>query len=184
MADWWSPSYALTQDDIQYLIPGITVTLYPDLDGKTLDDLLDRSGRGMVLFVEHEDNDSIDGHWLALARQREGLLMFDPYGGHAEPWFLDRTFVSDRTLKTLDEDAPKLDIIVKRANIKPIYSPTRYQRMVKGVDTCGRHCVVRLWNHEKNDSEYKMYLQSYGEDYDKTVTDLTNARLKNKYGTG
>lgn len=168
-------SYSLSQSDVQKLVPGITVTLYTELAGKSLAQLLDSKGRGMVLFVESETPLSISGHWLALIMQPSegGLLIFDPYGGKVDPWYLDRTFVSARDLATLKESAPLLTDIVQSSGVRPLYSPIRYQQMKEDINTCGRHCVVRIWHQNKNNAEYDMYMRSFGRPFDDVVTELT-----------
>jgi hypothetical protein len=181
---WKSPGYALSLEEMNFLLPGVPVTLYPELQGKLLADIVDSHGRGIVLFVQRETKDAIEGHWLAICRQRHGILLFDPYGGHQDPWYLNHTFVSNRALKALREEAPLLDGIVQRSNMQPLYNEVRYQRMSPDVDTCGRHCVVRLWNAGMEDTEYHRFMQAQGDDFDKAVTELTNEVLASMPGIG
>lgn len=175
-------SYALTDKDVHKLIPGLPLTLYSDLPNKTLGSLLDNRGRGLVLFVQDKDNSSVIGHWLAVATQPNGLLVFDPYGGKEDPWYLDRKFISNRDQKALDETSPHLSTLIKNAGIRPIYSTERYQEMKKGIETCGRHCVVRLWHKDKDVQRYSRYMSnarylSGGASNDDIVTHWTDEVL-------
>lgn len=131
----------------------------------------------MILFVEKETPTAISGHWLAVAKQGASCLVFDPYGGKKEPWYLDHTFIPKRVLASLNETVPVLATIVSKAGLRPIFNPHRYQRMKDDIDTCGRHSVVRLWHGDMSNDEYHHWITSYGPDYDATVTQLTNEKL-------
>lgn len=172
-------SYALTDKDVHRLLPGVPLTLYSDLTDKSLSSLLDSRGRGMILFVESEKSSTISGHWLAVATQPDGLLVFDPYGGRSQdPWYLDRKFISNRDEKALNESAPHLHKLITSAGIKPIYSTVRYQELQKGIDTCGRHCVVRLWHKDRDLKRYDSFMDTArsltGATFDELVTSWTD----------
>lgn len=170
-------SRELSNKDIRVLLPGVPITEYSQLATRNLSNIIDSSGRGIIFFIEEETATSLEGHWLAVIRQNEGVLVFDPYGGHKEPWFLDHTWVQNRNLKTLHEDKPELVGIIARAGMKILYNEHRLQAMKPGVETCGRHCVVRCWYPAANSDVYANWLQTQDGNPDVTVSKLTYAKL-------
>lgn len=172
----------LSETDMNKLCPGVPVTIFYDLQTKTLDEVLGTNDCGIILFVESKEGANISGHWLAMIRRpSEGtVLLFDPYGGGRSPWNLDRTFVSNGTLNALHESAPYMDEIVQGAGLKPVYNKFRFQRMREGVNTCGRHCAVRVMNWDKSDDEYKSFIEHFSAmhmDPDEAVTFITQQKL-------
>lgn len=167
----------LSDKDIRVLLPGVPITQYGDLDNKNLSNIIDGKGRGIIFFVEQETPSSLNGHWLAVIRQNDGVLLFDPYGGRKEPWYLDHTWVQARNLKRLHEDKPLLVGIVQRSGYKILYNEHRLQSMTKGVETCGRHCVVRCWNSGVDSDHYANWLIRQDGNPDVTVSKLTYEKL-------
>lgn len=167
----------LTDQDLHTLIPGVPITEYDDLDGKTLGELLDHNGHGMLFFIERESRTAKQGHWLCILRNQYGVEVFDPYGGTRDPWYLARRWVSPTELVKLGQGRPMLDTLIEAAGMKANYNETRLQKMKPGaVNTCGRHCVVRLWNDHLDDQDYDAWLQAQG-DPDEVVCRLTYAKL-------
>jgi hypothetical protein len=167
----------LSDDDLNALLPGIVITQYNELEGKTLGNIVNDNGIGIVLFVQKETPTVTAGHWLAVGQRSDGVVLFDPYGGYRDPWFLGHTWVSNKTLKALDQDRPLLSSIITASGMRPLYNEHRLQKMAPGIDTCGRHCVVRLWNLHMDNDEYANWLIEEGWNPDKTVTEMTFAKL-------
>lgn len=168
---------SLSDADLRHLVPGVPITLYKDLKGATLSDITDSAGRGMILFTDDETPTAISGHWFAVLPQRTGFLVFDPYGGTAsDPWYDGVKFVSRTELRELGQSRPMLDDVFRRAGVRVLFNETPFQKRVDDVNTCGRHCVVRLWNRDMTNAEYKSYIYSQGPDADATVTRLTETR--------
>lgn len=167
----------LTDADMEILLPHTPITKYGDLQGKSLGHILDHEGRGIIFFAETETGSSLSGHWLAVARQPDGVLLFDPYGGTEDPWFLDHTWVSARTNKSLDQTGPFLQQLVQASGLRPLYNKHRLQRMKEGINTCGRHCVVRLWHSTLDSDAYAELLHAEHGNPDMTVAKLTYDKL-------
>ena len=168
----------LTDSDLRKLLGrDIPITLYNDLEGKSLGQIVDHSGRGIVLFVQKENSTMVEGHWLAVCRMDDGVLIFDPYGGRQDPWFLNRTFVTERALDALDQEAPLLSSMVKASGLRPLFTGKRLQAMKEGIETCGRHCVVRLWNRHLSSAAYEKWLERQDDNPDLTVCKQTYAKL-------
>jgi hypothetical protein len=69
---------------------------------------------------------------------------------------------------------------VRKAGFEPLFNRTAYQQDKKDINTCGRHCVVRIWNAHLNNAEYTAALYSKGDNADTVVTQLTDAILQGK----
>jgi hypothetical protein len=167
----------LSDKDIRVLLPGVPITEYSDLANRNLANIIDAKGCGIIFFVEQRTATSLNGHWLAVIRQNDGVLVFDPYGGTREPWYLDHTWLQARTLKALHEDKPELVGIIQRSGAKILYNEHRLQAMQKGVETCGRHCVVRCWHAGVGSDQYANWLQTQDGNPDLSVAKMTYARL-------
>lgn len=167
----------LSDTDLRALLPGVPITQYNELEDKSLGNLIDQKGRGIVLFVQKETSRAVEGHWLGLCRLNEGLLAFDPYGGSRDPWYLDHTWSTSEQLDKLDQEAPILSRIIRHSGLQPVYNTVRLQVMKKGIETCGRHVVVRLWNQHMGTKEYAQWLKSEDGNPDFTVCKLTYEKL-------
>lgn len=175
----------LSDDDVKVLAPGVPCTLYKDLEGKTLREVTDGAGRGLVLLVEDETANAIVGHWVALCRQPNGLLVFDPYGGREDPWYEMSTFVSNRERQALDQTRPLLRDLARRSgNLRMLFNTTEYQKEAPGINTCGRHCIVRLWQQRMNNAQYKEWMGAQGTSPDVAVTIFTQRQLDKRRNGG
>jgi hypothetical protein len=156
-------SKSLSDSELMRLCPGSPVNLYTDIKSKHLDDCLGPTGCGFVLFVERNDPDNTVGHWLAMLRQGTQVEMFDPYGsrGGRDPWFLDHTFVPSSSLRELHESQPVMDGWIRSHGCTPVSNPYRFQVMKQGINTCGRHCAVRIMNSQFNIHDYNAYIRHY-----------------------
>lgn len=165
---------SLSNSDLEKLVPGVPVTSYPELKEKRLSDIVDSYGRGFILFEEESTPNETSGHWFCICSQPGGMLVFDPYGGtESDPWYDGIKFNTIHKLRELGQGRPLLDDVFRNAGVKVLFNTTKFQKDIKDVNTCGRHCVVRLWNHQMTSPEYKEYIFSQGPEPDVTVTVLT-----------
>lgn len=170
-------SLELSDLDMRACLPGTPITEYDDLAGKTLGNILDDNGRGILFFTESDTAAGKQGHWLAILRNEYGVEVFDPYGSkERDPWYLNSTWVTKAQLRALRQDRPMLDALVAASGYKANYNEHRLQKMKQGVNTCGRHCVVRLWNSYMQEDEYARWLRAQGNP-DIVVSELTYAKL-------
>jgi hypothetical protein len=170
---------SMSDDDIHKILPGIPLTLYSDLDDCTYGNLVDNRGRGMVLFVQSETADTIAGHWLGLCRLPSGsVLVFDPYGGKQDPWYLNSTWISGRAQKRFDEESPQLARVIQKSGLNVTFNPTRYQKDAANINTCGRHCIVRLLHDHLSNDAYGEWMRAQDSDPDTVVTEITEELLK------
>lgn len=170
---------SLSDKDIQRLLPDVPVTLYKDLKGASLSSITDDRGRGVLLFTDEETPSTIQGHWFAILPQEGAYLVFDPYGGTStDPWRDGVKFVTRYELRELGQERPMLDDVFKRAGVRVTFNTTKFQSKANDVNTCGRHCVVRLWHAGMDSPEYKDFIYSHGPDADATVTRMTEERTR------
>lgn len=171
-------AYPLSNTDLNYFLPGVPITMYARFaEEPPLNTVVDAKGRGLVLFVSTEEGDSVSGHWLAiLVRPHEhNVLLYDPYGGKRDPWGLNHGFVrTKQALSELGETRPLLVPYFARHGLPAVFNVTRDQRMAKTIGTCGRHCVVRLWNAAVGDDEYDAWIHGFADAPDVVVTQLTD----------
>lgn len=168
-------AYPLSDDDIQALLPGTPTVLYSELEGKAFKDITDNNGHAMVLFVNEETPTEVVGHWLAIVKLADGVLLFDPYGSvRPDPWYRNAADLTKAELAETHQSRPVLEQIVRDAGYRPLFNRTAFQQDKRDVNTCGRHCVVRIWHAHLDNEDYAAALYGAGENADTVVTKLTD----------
>jgi len=172
-------SKELTDTQMQTLCPGCPITEYGRLAETPATAALGPQGTGFLFFTEKNTPEVSIGHWLGMIRTGNSIEVFDPYGAKpgGDPWYLDHTFVSPQSLIALKESAPIVRQWAMRNNLTPTFNPYKYQQMKNGINTCGRHCCVRVKNADMSESEYHAYIQQLCRTYrcspDQLVTAMT-----------
>lgn len=175
----------LDADELHLLVRGVPINPYASLATEPLSTLVDSQGRGLLLFEVVPR----DGHWLAMLvhGDTKELEVFDPYGGKGvDPWYacfqkadaVDG--VTPASLDQLGQGSPLVAQAAKAAGLVPTFNSFAYQSVSGSVQTCGRHCIVRMWkgNNRLLLPAYRAYLDSVqlpNETYDTEVTRLTQA---------
>jgi hypothetical protein len=168
-----SKSYSLSDGDIRKLLgQDISIITYPELKHlQSADDMFDDKGRCILLFLTENDH---SGHWLALIKRGQTIEFFDPYGEAPED---QKDNVPEANLERLDESQPYLTDLIKASGYKTVYNHFGYQKDKAGINTCGRHCAVRLLNKDLPLPKYKTMIQNSGLSPDDYVTKATYAIL-------
>lgn len=166
--------YPLSDGDIRTILgDDIRILTYPDL-GKLKDwrQMFDAKGRCILLFLTSSPT---EGHWCCLLNKKKGIEFFDPYG---EPPGEILEDIPDSRLAALDQNQPYLTRLL-RASGKPVfYNTYPFQTDKSGVNTCGRHCVVRCLYAPKSLEQYLKVIQKSGMSPDNFVAALTANWLK------
>lgn len=168
--------YSLSDGDIQKLLPGVKIIAYPDLANYSrIEDALDDQGRVVILF---ETESKTVGHWIALhATPDGGIEFFDSYGLRPDS---QKRWLSKSKLVELNEDEPLLMDLLRdsEARGKPVtFNATHFQSDRDNVQTCGRHCVVRLMSKGSSLPNYTAWLKGEPGTPDDVVTRITNTHL-------
>jgi hypothetical protein len=63
--------------------------------------------------------------------------------------------------------------MLKASKYKVVSNPYHFQKEGGDVNTCGRHCCVRLYHYDMSLPEYKKTIEDSGMSPDEYVTSLT-----------
>jgi len=119
----------------------------------SIDEVLDVDGSVIILYQKEEQK----GHFCLLTnRYKEGsLYFFDPYGYDID----QEVKLADFQIRNMGgEIVPHLTHLIEKSNYDLIVSKTQYQEFEEHVNTCGRHCVVRLNYINLSDTEYNIFI--------------------------
>lgn len=168
-------TYALSDMDIQKLLGGTSLFRYPELhEMGTIDDAFDETGRAMMLYLTENAN---TGHWVCMLKKGNTVEYFDSYGGYKPDD--ERKWLSKQKQEELGQDEPTLTRMLREAGYKVTYNPYKFQEEVHDMNTCGRHCVVRLLLGHLPLKQYAKLIDSSGVSADEFVTAFT-AQLLHK----
>ena len=149
------------------------IVLYDNLDIN--DDILEvigKNNRCFLLFPTVHGSNS--GHWLALLYndKTNTLEHFDPYGLDVNQ---EMTYSSSRHVQA--NILGKLYAKAQQKGIKIIFNNVRYQKLTNGVNTCGRHCAIRLRFHYLTPTQYENLMSKQSMSPDWLVSILTFLEL-------
>jgi len=168
--------YPLNLYDMQALLPGVRVILYPELkDVRDIDDLLGPTGKVVILFLTTGIS---TGHWIAVYRRGDTVGFFDSYGLKPDA---QRGWLSHSQQVKLHQDKDLLRGLFDRelrtgSNIT--FSPYQFQDAHDESETCGRHVALRLHQSHLTDPQYRVWLEGKGtavgaNTFDEAVVKLT-----------
>lgn len=149
------------------------IVLYDNLDIN--DDILEvigKTNRCFLLFpTVHGSN---DGHWLALIYNDKTNVLehYDPYGLDVNQ---EMTYSTSRHVQA--NILGKLYAKAQQKGIKIIFNTVKYQKLTNGVNTCGRHCAIRLRFHYLTPTQYENLMMKQTMSPDWLVSILTFLEL-------
>lgn len=158
----------LSEDDIRDIVNNkVNVISYENLfNYGSIDEAL---GPYKALIVLYEVQTHSEGHWSLLYKQNNILHFFDPLGiPMDEELDLIPNFYK---LNNRGKKIPHLTYLVEKSGYKVISNQTKYQKVDKHINTCGRHCCVRLKFRDLNEEQYRKLWKTIPSD--KEVTELT-----------
>ncbi len=151
MPAWLAESFAVLRESLRHSMsneelsrvsPHTRVCKYADLaTARSLDEALG-PGKSCIFLYETKPG---YGHWCMVFLRRDGertiAEMFDPYG-----------LLPDDQLKLVDSDAriklaqdePHLTRLLFECPYDVEFNHFHLQAIQEGINTCGRHCLVRL----------------------------------------
>ena len=135
-----------------FAAPGTHIFMEHELVGKNRSWMVGSTGAYIMLY---EFPGKAMGHWICGWAQPDGSVHhFDPYGKPPNCYIQKKTY-----LNVLQEG-------------KYTYSHIDFQGHNRSIDTCGRHCLVRLMFRDHTDQEYSRLVHRNG-NADEVVTLMT-----------
>lgn len=131
--------YPLSDGDIKKILgPGTRIMTYPMLQNmSSINECFDSKGRCILLFLT---TGPTEGHWCCMLKKGNRIEYFDPYGESPEEM---KEQMPQNLLEQLDESSPYLTNLMRASGIPIYYNTHAFQKDRRGINTCGRHCVVR-----------------------------------------
>ena len=165
--------YPLSDADLRQLLGNdIKILTYPQLKNlSSIDQAFDRKGRSMLLILT---NGPTEGHWVCMIKKGDSIEYFDPYGEAPEE---QKDELSKSRLRALDQEAPYLTNLFRKSGYKITYNTFPFQKDSKSINTCGRHCAVRLFYAPMSLSKYHSIIGKSGMSPDDFVSALTASDL-------
>jgi len=161
-------TYSISDKDFEDAIGVKPFLYYPDLQNvKSVDELFDKDGRCAILFLT---TSLYHGHWTCLMKRGSVIEYFDPYGGYSPDG--ERRWLSHKELVNLHEDQPLLSELLRNSKYKILYNPFPYQSHSPQTNTCGKHCITRLYYKQLKEPEYRKMIRQSGKTPDQFVIDL------------
>ena len=154
--------YALSDSDIRVLLQtppnikgflptSVNIVPYTELGQyNSIDGLFSRCNCCIILYQEEINS----GHWVCLFKRNKTIYFFDSYGIRPDR---QQHTMSESVRKRFYED-PELIYLMYHSPYKIDYNPYQFQADGMDIATCGRHCIVRLWNRGKNADQYKKWV--------------------------
>lgn len=114
---------------------------YPELaQFNNINEMLGEYGCCVILFLTKWHY----GHWTACFRVNENTIeFFDSYGYMPDD---EKEFIEDNFMKDSNQNRNYLSELLYKSGCKIIYNEYKLQKRIKGINTCGKHCCVRINN--------------------------------------
>lgn len=164
-------AYPLTESDMRKVIPTLGIKSYTDLmDADTIDDVLDEKGRLMLLYLTEDES---TGHWVCLLKLRNEPIIeyFDPYGNYKPDG--EKKWLSLAKQREFGEDTDKLTKLLKNSPYTVKSNAIAFQKEESDNNTCGRHCLCRLYLKHLDLPQYAELVESSGVPADDFVSGFT-----------
>jgi hypothetical protein len=164
-------SYPLTETDMRKVIPTLGIKSYTDLlDATSIDDVLDEKGRLMLLYLTEDQS---TGHWVCLLKLRDKPIIeyFDPYGGFRPDG--EKKWLSLAKQREFGQDTDHLTKLLKNSPYTVKSNAIPFQKEKDDNNTCGRHCLARLYFKHLDLPQYAELVESSGISPDDFVSGFT-----------
>lgn len=164
-------AYSLSDKDMKKIIPTLKVVSYPELLNATnIDQILDEKGRLMLLYLTENEH---TGHWVCLLKRRgtKVLEYFDPYGNYGPDG--ESKWLTPQELEEFGQDTFHLSKLIKASPYKLLINKTKFQKDKRDVNTCGRHCLTRLYLKHLSLPQYTKLVKGSGLSPDDFVSGFT-----------
>jgi hypothetical protein len=176
----------LSNLDIKRVIPDVNIIIYSQLKNvKKIEDIIPHTNSKLCILYETEPEykGTSIGHWVCLFNTNDisstgenipYVEFFDPYGVFPDDELVKTIYKGPRILDKL-----LLDFMIRGGLVQ--YNDYQFQDYGDEINTCGKHCVMRLKNSSVDIETYKKILDSLKpfyrdktHQYDRIVTDFYN----------
>jgi hypothetical protein len=157
---------SLSSADLLKICEGqVNVHTYGSLGNLSSYEELFRDGKSCIVLYETRQG---YGHWVCLIQYQNYVEFFDPLG-----WRMDTelSVIDDHFRLVLGETVPHLSSLL--SGIRVISNTTPLQKESQFVNTCGRHCAVRIRFRNYEQREYLELFKKQKYTPDQLVTLLT-----------
>lgn len=182
----------LGDDDIKFFLPNAKIMKYNELNNyNTIEELLPKNKSFAIILYENQPN---KGHWTTIMRYKDKnrgdiIEFFDSLADNGEP-DAPLKWVTKKENKMLGQGHPILTDLLNKTNKPVIYNKLKFQSEGNKKDgniinTCGRHCLLRLitmLGNNYNLEQYQQFMKEVKEEskntYDEIVSHLINDFMK------
>jgi len=166
--------YPLSDGDLRKILgDDISIITYPELNKiNDINQIFDKKGRCILLFLTSSPT---AGHWCCLLNKKKGIEFFDPYGEAPEE---QKDGADPALLDQLGQRQPLLVKLLRKSGKPVFYNTYPFQKDNKSINTCGRHCVVRLLYAPYSLDKYKRIIDSSRLSPDDFVSGITFDKLR------
>lgn len=124
----------------------------------------------MLLYLTENEH---TGHWVCLLKLRDKPIIeyFDPYGGYKPDG--EKKWLSKSEQHEFGQDTDHLTKLLKASPYDVKSNAVRFQKEVGDNNTCGRHCLTRLYLKHLDLPAYADLIESTGITPDDFVSGFT-----------
>jgi hypothetical protein len=163
----------------RYGVPREDIIVYSDLgDEYDIEGLLTDEHPYKIMLIEYKEN---TGHWVLIMKYelkgKKTLEYFNPFGLYpSKKDFVDDEVLNDR----LDQEQLFLNKLFHKEMGEAdfddlIYNKVKFQSRADNVNTCGRHCLMRLICMKEFNmdlSDYIKYMKRFREELDASYDEI------------
>jgi hypothetical protein len=164
---------SLSNNDLDRLCDyKVNVVTYDELpDYETLDQLLGPYGACILLYM----TDLNFGHWTAIIKiNNRSVEFFDPYGYFPDT---ELQFIPNDIKHETHQDERHVAKLLFESPYELSFNEHKYQKLKRNINTCGRHCAMRVLFKNMPLKEYNNMMYSTELTPDQLVSVVTTALL-------
>lgn len=168
---------ALSDTEIRNYFGGkIKIVKYAELKNmKNIKDLLEPYGRACILY---ESKPSY-GHWTCIMyiypKNIKKIMVFDSYGLAPEN---ELNYIIPYSMRHMsDQQKGYLMRLLYNQPLQVRYNTNRLQQLNNGINTCGRHCLVRMSDDKLDETQFNKVMRSTEYTPDELTVLLTKDRI-------
>lgn len=134
--------YELSDGDIKAIAgAGTKIMTYPQImQHDTLESMFGKANKVVILYLNEQNGNSYQGHWCLITRHNGNVVFFDSYGLMPDEQL---KFHSKSRQRELGQTHNHLTRLLAESPLPVEYNEMKFQKKIRGVNTCGRHVGLR-----------------------------------------